>query len=278
MNVQILGEPPCPSRTSSSTSKKSGDDEGVKIRVSEITSTSAAFTWNAPSWERWWDPLSYQVEIRVKGHNMWRKIHEGQERSVSYGGVCANETYEVRMRCRNSRGTSSWWTPCETFQGRQRPIKQGGMGPNGIYRWDQNSSSVRLYVSFPSGTRRRDVNIRYTPKTIDVREKNRVLFSGDFFGAVKSDSVPWMFAEDAIEDGPRTVILHLDKVKKATTRSELWPCVVRNHPKIDMGLLYHNGIPSGKPMSTTQFRFDADEIGYDDNYFENDGEDDAPSF
>ena len=76
---------------------------------------------------------------------------------------------------------------------------------------------------------------------------------------MKSESEPWTLDSD--ENG-RVVNLFLEKKYRSKRRVDLWPCVLKGHPKIYMGLVFHRaGVP-------TQFFPGDEEIKYDDDYFD----------
>lgn len=82
------------------------------VSVSDVTTTTAKFSWNAPTYAE-----TYESQYRVNG-SAWtgnataddgqRVIKHGTSRTVSHGPTTAGSKLEVRVRAINAAGVSPW--------------------------------------------------------------------------------------------------------------------------------------------------------------------------
>ena len=229
----------------------------TSFRVESETAKSIVLRWTVEKKkEKFYDPWTYQVQIKTLSGKTWKDIYCGCNTRCIH--PISNEKGETRVRVKNITGFSEW-SEIQPFESSQIPVKQGGYGPNKIYQWDQNSKFVHIRISLSLQTRSKDIDIGYDSTKICVSLKRDVLFQGKFYDKVKSESEPWTLDSD--ENG-RVVNLFLEKKYRSKRRVDLWPCVLKGHPKIDMGLVFHRaGVP-------TQFFPGDEEIKYDDDYFD----------
>ena len=226
------------------------------LNVESETCKALVLRWSEVE-ETFYDPISYEVEIQRLSTKKWEQIYSGTNTELIYSRLKSAEKGFARVRVWNSEGKSKW-SKSVAFETRQTPVKQGGFGPNKVYKWDQNSRLVNVQIPLPANTKSRDVDLRYDSKTIFMSLKRDVVFQGTFHEKVKSDSPSWTIDDDG--DG-RVINLFLEKQTRSKRRVDLWPCLLKGHPKIDMGLVFHNaGVP-------TQFFPGDEEIKCDDDYF-----------
>lgn len=251
------------------------------VCVRDVTASSALVSWeidkraDEASWVVF-DPQKVEVQTRTRGRRSspaatnlseWRDVDSSlfvKNRSVILANLQTEEWIDVRLRTKNSRRVSDWVrldvvsssSPCprrptsgssdRCFRTLQIPRQRGGRYEGGdtslSYTWNQSASAIIVRIQFSPGTTAQNVRLSYTPAQLSVlrlgeRDGNRLL-EGTFFKRVRMDSPPWTI-EDAV------LTLCLDKVEHANRTSEFWPCVLLNHPHIDLRYLSESFALSG---------------------------------
>jgi len=236
-----------------------------RLFVKRVTSTSAKFCW-VPGPVSSLESSSFELQLCSR-NGEWKTVCSGNMLNFRYCSFVPEELVMARVRSKNSQGPSAWCSTV-TFRTRQLPVKQGGFGPSKAYAWDQSSKEIKVTVPFPAGTKSSDIDLRFTPLSLRIADRRSGLITeGTFYAAICSDSPPWTLVDD-LHTGDRVVTLHLDKAKVAERKTQLWPCLLKEHPRIDLRLLIKKAVKVSSNSSDHIYSSDEDDIGDDDGYFD----------
>ena len=89
-------------------------------------------------------------------------FYAGAEPACTVDNLRPEQSFSVRVRCRNAAGASRWVgthvTTCQV------PVNCGGTGPDGTYVWDQTPTHVEVRVPAPPGLVPRGVTVAVKPE------------------------------------------------------------------------------------------------------------------
>ena len=196
-----------------------------------ITATSVLIRWRSKH-------LGMSAEARDQSGSLEVQVENGVTKVAD---VEPDTRIEVRTKVTNFCGESPWseWLAVRTHQ---VPVKGGGKGPN--YVWRQGSRTIHVIFQVPPATRGRDVIVRFTSSALTVAlPTHNLLDDSPLFRRIRPDASTWEL------DGGR-LLLSLEKLLPTLETKDHWPCVVQNHPTIDLshlGLLFLDDDDDGGP-------------------------------
>jgi len=174
----------------------------------------------------------------------WVSLVEGHtESELCLKPLVPGTAYEVRVRSRNSKGSSPWRVLA--FTTKQKPLlmkeSAGGEGPN--YRWLQSLKDDSIQVilfGLPSHTKGRHLEVGFRPgalKVVSALDKQAPpLLDGQLYAAIVPDDCLWEL-KDADDGEGRELHMTLLKAstrKAAQTEAPLWPQLIKSHGEVDM--------------------------------------------
>ena len=142
-------------------------------------------------------------------------FYAGAEPACTVDNLRPEQSFSVRVRCRNAAGASPWVgarvTTCQV------PVNCGGTGPHGTYVWDQTPTHVEVRVPAPPGLVPRGVAVAVKPRRLEVRLDGVVAVAGALTGEVlcqEDGDFEWELRDvpgDGNGDGAREVFITLEK-------------------------------------------------------------------
>lgn len=192
------------------------------------TTETIVVDWRCTTSSRWVDD-ELQVEAVVDGDPAAVDI---VGHVATLRGLAPGATVKLRARSSNRAGSSPWSRELEVTT-LQRPKGGGGRGPG--YTWKQTLRTVEVALGLPRTTRARDLDVKFTTLTLNVRLADLVVLDrARLHGPIRPDDSFWELADAS------TLLLTLEKGPRADD-DVFWSCVIQGHPSIDTKLVSLSG-------------------------------------
>ncbi|KAL9657392.1 hypothetical protein ABK040_014380 [Willaertia magna] len=109
-----------------------------------------------------------------------------------------------------------------------KPVQGGTNGPNNLYRWTQDISSIMMVIPFENGITSKQVKVTFQSKRLKVQivGQDTPLIDGELNKEIDEDESYWQ-----IED-KKELLIHLQK-----TVGTWWECVIEGHPRVNTMLI-----------------------------------------
>ena len=182
--------------------------DGLDLSWTPGLTTSA---YNTDTFEVEMTPDAPELRAVLNAFGAYVNFYAGAEPACTVDNLRPEQSFSVRVRCRNAAGASRWVgthvTTCQV------PVNCGGTGPDGTYVWDQDRTHVEVRVPAPPGLVPRGVTVAVKPRRLEVRLDGVVAVAGALTAEVLCQEVgdfEWELRDvpgDGEGDGAREVFI-----------------------------------------------------------------------